>query len=184
MPSFIIVTIKLIVIIFAPIAFIGLEIARQEVSGDQYAAVLEIFGTNSRPGTLDLFGADIQTLASALNLFQVWSLPALIAIVALGVIGLAISADKLRATWHICLGLFFSFGLWATLITRSREAFTELIGSEISEISSVVMATYLSQLSATLLNLTGLLALSFGALALLLWFPVLRRKARDSKGLN
>lgn len=132
MPRFIIDTIKLIVIIFAPIALIGLVIARQEVSGDQYAAVLEIVGTNSRPGTLDLFGADIQTLASVLSFLQLWSLPVLIAIVALGVIGLAISSDKLRATLHICLGLFFSFGLWATLITRSREAFTELIGSEIS----------------------------------------------------
>jgi hypothetical protein len=97
---------------------------------------------------------------------------------------LALSKDKLRATWHICLGLFFSFGVWAVLLTRSRQAFTDLIGSEISDLSAIVIAAFLSELSARLMNLTGLLALLFGSLALLLWLLVNRRKAQSSKALN
>jgi hypothetical protein len=100
------------------------------------------------------------------------------------VIGLALSKDKLRATWHIFLGLFFSFGLWAVLLTRSRQAFTDFLGSEISDLSAIVIAAYLSELSAKLLNLIGLLALLFGVLALLTWLPAHRRKAQLSKPLN
>ena len=184
MPRFFAVTLKLIAVLLAPIAVIGLVVARQEVSGDQYVALLEIVGSDSQPGAIEIFGADIQTLASALNLFQVWSLPALIAIVALGMIGLVLSKDKLRATWHIFLGLFFSFGIWAVLLIRSRQGFTDFLGSEISDLSSIVIAAYLSELSTRLMNLTGLLALSFGSLALLLWLPVNRRKAQCSTALN
>ena len=184
MPRFFAVTLKLIAVLLTPIALIGFVVARQEVTGDQYVAVLEIIGSNSQPGAIDIFGADIGTLTSILNFFQVWSLPALIAIVALGAIGLALSKDKLRATWHIFLGLFFSFGIWAALLTRSRQAFSDSLGSEISDLSAIVIAAYLSELSAKLLNLTGLLALLFGALALFTWFLINRRKARSNTALN
>lgn len=184
MPRFIAVTLKFIAVLLAPIALIGFVVARQEVTGDQYVAVLEIIGSSSQPGAIEIFGADMQTLTSILNFFQAWSLPALIAIVALGMIGLALSKDKLRATWHIFLGLFFSFGLWAVLLTRSRQAFTDFLGSEISDLSAIVIAAYLSDLSAKLLNLIGLLALLFGVLALLTWLPARRLKARSSKPLN
>jgi len=184
MPRFIAVTLKLIAVLFAPIALIGIVVARQEVTGDQYVAVMEIVGSNSQPGAIEIFGADMQTLTSILNFVQAWSLPALIAIVILGIIGLALSKDKLRATWHIFLGLFFSFGLWAVLLTRSRQAFTNFLGSEISDLSAIVIAAYLSELSAKLLNLTGLLALLFGALALLTWLPLYRRKAQSGNPLN
>jgi hypothetical protein len=184
MPRVIAVTLKLIAVLLAPIALIGFVVARQEVTGDQYVAVLEIIGSSSQPGAIEIFGADMQTLTSILNFFQAWSLPALIAIVALGIIGLALSKDKLRATWHIFLGLFFSFGLWAVLLTRSRQAFTDFLGSEISDLSAIVIAAYLSDLSAKLLNLIGSLALLFGVLALLTWLPARRLKAQSSKPLN
>lgn len=184
MPRFIAVTLKLIAVLLAPIALIAFVIARQEVTGDQYVAVLEVIESSSQPGAIEIFGADMQTLTSILNFFQAWSLPALIAIVALGVIGLALSKDKLRATWHILLGLFFSFGLWAVLLTRSRQTFTDFLGSEISDLSASVIAAYLSELSANLLNLIGLLALLFGVLALLTWLPAHRRKAQASNPLN
>ena len=180
MPRFVAFTLKIIAIIFAPIAIVGLIVSKQTISGDQYVAVLEVLGSSTAPGAIEVFGADIQTLSSLLNFFQAWSLPALIAIVALGTIGLALSKDKLRATWHICLGLFFSFGIWAVLLTRSQQAFTDFIGSEISDLSGIVIATYLSELSAKLLNLIGLLALLFGALALVFWIAVNRRKASSS----
>ena len=180
MPRFVAFTLKIIAIVFAPVAIVGLIVSKQAVSGDQYVAVLEILGSSSAPGAIEVFGADIQTLSSLLNFFEAWSLPALIAIVALGIIGLALSKDKLRATWHICLGLFFSFGLWAALLTRSQQVFTETIGSNISNLSGIVIAAYLSELSARLLNLIGLLALLFGALALIFWLAVNRRKARSS----
>jgi hypothetical protein len=184
MPRFIVLALKVIAIIFAPIAILGLIVSRQAVSGDQYVAVLEIIGTNSKPGAIEIFGADIQTVASLLNFFEAWSLPALIAMVALAIIGLALSEDKLRATWHICLGLFFSFGIWAAFLSQSRQAFTDVIGSEISDLSGIVIAAYLSELSAKLLNLIGLLALLFGALAFIFWIAVNRRKARSSYALN
>jgi hypothetical protein len=184
MPRFFAVTLKLIAVLLAPIALIGLVVARQEVTGDQYVAVLEIIGSSTQPGAIEIFGADMQTLTSILNFFQAWSLPALIAIVALGIIGLALSKDKLRATWHIFLGLFFSFGVWAALLTRSRQAFSDFLGSEISDLSAIVIAAYLSELSAKLLNLTGLLALLFGALALFAWLLINRRKAQSNPALN
>jgi hypothetical protein len=93
---------------------------------------------------------------------------------------LALSKDKLRATWHICLGLFFSFGVWVVLLTRSQQAFTDSIGSELSGLSGIVIAAYLAELSAKLLNLIGLLSLLFGVLALLFWFALNRRKAHSS----
>lgn len=171
-------TLKLMAVLLAPITLIGYVIARQEVTGDQYVAVLELIGSSSQPGAIEIFGADVQTLTLILNFFQTWSLPALIAIVALGIIGLVLSNDKLRATWHIFLGLFFAFGLWAVLLTRSREAFTDFLGTEISDLSAIVIAAYLSELSAKLLNLTGLLALIFGVLALLTWLQANRRNAK------
>jgi hypothetical protein len=96
MPRFIVLTLKVIAIIFAPIAILGLIVSRQAVSGDQYVAVLEIIGTNSKPGAIEIFGADIQTVASLLNFFQAWSLPVLLLIIALGFISLILSKDKLR----------------------------------------------------------------------------------------
>lgn len=184
MPRFFAVTLKLLAVVLTPIALIGFVVARHEVSGDEYVAALEVIGTNSQPGAIEFFGADMQALASALNFLQEWSLPALIAIVALGIVGLALSKDKLRATWQICLGLFFSFGIWAILLSNSRKSFTEYIGPEISDLSATVLAAFVSDLSATLLNLTGLLALAFGALVLLFWMLMIRRKARSGKALN
>lgn len=184
MPRLFIAFLKVVAVLFAPIALIGFVVARQEVSGNQYVAVLEIIGSDSQPGAIELFGADMQTLAAVLNFFQSWSLPALIAIVALGVIGLSLSKDKLRATSQVCLGMFFSFGLWAAFLSQSRQAFTNVIASEISSLSAIVIAAYLSDLSAKLLNLTGLLSLTFGALALVLWSVANRRKSRIGKALN
>lgn len=184
MPRFVAVTLKVIAVLFAPIALIGFVVARQEVSGDQYVAVLEIIGSDSQPGAIELFGADMQTLAAVLNFFQAWSLPALIAIIALGIIGLSFSKDKLKATSQVCLGMFFSFGLWTAFLSQSRQAVNNSIGSEISDLSSIVIAAYLSDLSSKLLNLIGLLSLTFGALALLLWAAASRRKSRLAKALN
>jgi hypothetical protein len=184
MPRFVVTFLKVIAVLFAPIALIGLVVARQEVSGDQYVAVMEIIGSDSQPGAIEIFGADMQTLTALLNFFQAWSLPLLIVIVALGIIGLSLSKDKLKATSQVCLGMFFSFGLWAALLTQSRQAFTNVIGSEISDLSSIVIAAYLSELSSKLLNLTGLISLTFGALALTLWSVANRRRAQTSKALN
>lgn len=180
MPRFVAFTLKIIAIIFTPIAIVGLIVSKQAVSGDQYVAVLEILGSSSAPGAIEVFGADIQTLSSLLDFFEAWSLPTLMAMVVLGIIGLALSRDKLRATWHICLGLFFSFGVWVLLLNRSQQAFTDSIGSELSGLSGIVIAAYLSELSAKLLNLIGLLSLLFGVLALLFWFALNRRKAHSS----
>jgi hypothetical protein len=76
--------------------------------------------------------------------------------------------------------MFFSFGIWAAFLSQSRQAFTDVIGSEISDLSGIVIAAYLSELSTKLLNLIGLLALLFGALAFIFWIAVNRRKARSS----
>jgi hypothetical protein len=46
-------------------------------------------------------------------------------------------------------------------------------------LSGIVIAAYLSELSARLLNLIGLLALLFGALALIFWLAMNRRKAHS-----
>jgi hypothetical protein len=184
MPRFVAVTLKVIAVLFAPIALIGFVVARQEVSGDQYVAVLEIIGSDTQPGAVEIFGADMKTLAAVLNFFQAWSLPALIAIIALGIIGLSLSKDKLRATSQVCLGMFFSFGIWAAFLSQSQQAFNNVIGSEISDLSAIVIAAYLAELSSKLLNLTGLLSLAFGVLALVLWSVVSRRKSRTNKALN
>jgi hypothetical protein len=53
-----------------------------------------------------------------------------------------------------------------------------MLGSAISDLSAFVIATFLAELSAELLNLTGLLALLFGTLALVTWFIGKRRKVR------
>ena len=184
MPRFVVTFLKVIAVLFAPIALIGLVVARQEVSGDQYVAVMEIIGSDSQPGAIEIFGADMQTLTALLNFFQAWSLPVLITIVALGIIGLSLSKDRLKATSQVCLGMFFSFGLWAAFLSQSRQAFTNVIGSEISDLSAIVIAAYLAELSAKLLNLTGILSLAFGVLALALWSVVSRRKSRTNKVPN
>jgi hypothetical protein len=85
---------------------------------------------------------------------------------------------------QICLGLFFSFGVWAVFLTRSRQAFEETIGSAISDLSALVIATFLSEVSSDLLNLTGFVAILFGSLALGLWIQINRRKATSSKANN
>ena len=176
MPRIIVFSLKAIAILFIPIAVIGLVISRKEISGDQYVAVLEILGTASSPGAIEVFGADIQTVSALLNFLQVWSFPVLLTVGVLGFFGLIFSKDKLKATRHICLGLFFSFGIWAILLTRSNQAFNELLGSVISDLSAFVIATFLAELSAQLLNLTGLLALLFGTLAIVAWVIGKRRK--------
>ena len=184
MPRFLILALKFIAIVFTPIAALGFAVSKHEISGDQYAAVLEIFGNNSRPGAIEIFGANIQTVSSLLDVLGTWSLPVLIATCVLGIVGLSFSKDKLAAAIHICLGLFISFAVWVIFLTRSRQAFTEEIGSAISDLSALVIAAYLSELSAGLLNLTGLLALFFGALALGFWVLANRRKASTRKALN
>ena len=184
MSKFFLLAVKLIAIAFAPLAVIGFVISKREISGDQYAAVLEIFGNGSRSGAIEIFGADIQTVSSLLDILGTWSLPALVAIVCLGVAGLVFTNDRLTSTFHICLGMFISFGVWAILITRSQQAFTEEIGPAISGLAAFVISAYLSDLSAGLLNLTGLLALFFGVLAMGFWIAVNRRKASTRKSLN
>ena len=72
----------------------------------------------------------------------------------------------------------------AGFLSRSHEAFTEFIGSAISDLSALVMAAFLSELSAKLLNLTGLLALLFAALAFGFWLASNRRKVRGRNSLN
>lgn len=184
MPKFFAIALKLIAIIAAPVAVIGFAISRREVSGDEYVAMLEILGTDENPGAIEIFGADIQTVSALLNFLQSWSLPLLLIVLALGILGLVLSRDKLRATLQICLGLFFSFGLWAIFLTKSSNAVTNLVDSVISSLAALVIAGYVSELSAELLNLTGLFALFFGSLAIIIWLIENRRKARSSNGLN
>lgn len=184
MPKLIVVALKTIAIIFTPIAIIGLVITKQVVSGDQYVAALEVLGSESSPGAIEVFGADIQTLSAMLNFFQSWSVPVLITIFLLGFGGLILSKNRIRAMWQVGLGLFFSFGLWAAFFTRSRQAFIEIIGTEISDLSAAVIATYLAEISARLFRLSGSLALGFGAIAMILWLVEHRRKAHPAKALN
>jgi hypothetical protein len=184
MARFFAVLLKAMAIIFAPIAVIGFVVSRQAISGDQYAAVMEILGSDTAPGAIEIFGADTQTISALLDFLEAWSLPLLLLVGVLGVLGLIISKDKLVATFRICLGLFFSFGVWALFLSRSRQAFTEFIGSAISDLSALVMAAFLSELSAKVLNLTGLLALLFAALAFGFWLASNRRKALGRNSLN
>lgn len=184
MSKFLLLSLKIIAIAFTPLAVIGFTVSKREITGDQYAAVLELFGNNSRPGAIEVFGADIQTVSSLLDVLGTWSLPALVAIVCLGVARLVFSNDRLASTFHICLGLFISFGVWAMFITRSQQAFTESIGPAISDLAALVISAYLSELSAGLLNITGLLALFFGTLALGFWALLNRRRASTRRPLN
>lgn len=184
MSKFLVAALKFVAIVFTPIAVIGFVISKHEISGDQYAAVLEILGNKSRPGAIQIFGADIQTISSLLDFFGTWSLPTLVAIAFLGVTALVFSKDRIASTWHICLGLFFSFGIWAIFLTQSRQVFTQSIGTTISDLSELVIAAFLSELSAGLLSLTGLLALFFGVLTLGFWFLANRRKASSLKSIN
>lgn len=184
MPRFIGGALKLIAILLTPIAVIGFVISKRAISGDQYAAVLEIFGNGSRPGAVEIFGADIETISSILNFFSAWSLPILIATFVFGLVGLSFSNDKLKATWHFCLGLFFSFGVWAVFLTRSRQAFAETIALSISDLSALVIASYLSEVSAGLLNLTGFLAMLFGLLSFGFWIQLNRRKSTSGQAHN
>ena len=179
MAKFFVFTLKALAIIFTPIAVIGFVVSRQVISGDQYAAVMEILGSENSPGAIEIFGADTQTISALLDFLEAWSFPLLLLMGILGTLGLIFSKDKLEATFRICLGLFFSFGVWALFLSRSRQAFTEFIGSAISDLSASVMAAFLSELSAKLLNLTGLLALLFSALAFGFWLPTNRRKSRN-----
>lgn len=184
MSKFLLLALKFIAIVLAPIAVIGFSVSKREISGDQYVAALELFGNDSRSGAIEIFGADIQTVSTLLNFLGTWSLPAIMAIICLGIAMLVFSNDRLASTFHVCLGLFISFGIWAIVMTRSWQAFTESIGPAISDLSAFVISAYLSELSAGLLNLTGLLALFFGALALAFWALLNRRKASTRKPLN
>lgn len=180
MPKSIALVLKFIAIVATPVTVIGFAISRREVSGDEYVAMLEILGTNANPGAIEIFGADIQTVSALLSFLQTWSLPLLLVVVALGLLGLVLSSDKLRATLQICIGLFFSFGLWAIFLTRSSNAVTNYVDSVISDLAALVISGYVAELSAELLNLTGLFALFFGALAIIIWLIENRRKARSS----
>lgn len=184
MPRSLLGAFKLIAIILTPIALIGFVISRREISGDQYVAVLEIFGNDTQPGAVEIFGADIQTISSLLKFFETWSLPALIAIVVLGLVGLGFSKDKLRSTWHFCLGLFFSFGVWAAFLTRSHATFSNFADSAVSDLSALVIREYLFDISAELLNLLGFLALVFGSLAFGLWALAKRLRTSTQESLN
>jgi hypothetical protein len=184
MAKFLVFALKALAIIFTPIAVIGFVVSRQAISGDQYAAVMEILGSQNSPGAIEIFGADTQTISGLLDFLEAWSMPLLLLMGILGILGLILSSDKLVATFRICLGLFFSFGIWALFLSRSRQAFTEFIGSAISDLSALVMAAFLSELSAKLLNLTGLLALLFATLASGFWLASNRRKARGRNSLN
>lgn len=184
MPRFLAGILKLIAIVFTPIAVMGLVISKRAITGDQYAASLEIFGNASRPGAVEIFGADIQTVSSLLDFFGAWSLPALVAFALLGISALALSNDRLRSSFQFCLGLFFSFGLWVILLTQSNQRFSIFAGGAISDLSALVIATYLAELRAELMNLLGLLTLVFGILAIGFWLLLTRRKTAPSKSLN
>ena len=170
-------TLNIVAVILAPIAFIGFVISQQIISGDQYVAVLEILGSSLQPGLIEVFGADIKTIAALLDFFETWSLPLLLAITAYGILGLIVSRYRVRASFQICLGLFFSFGFWAVLLSRSLEIFTKFMGEDISDLSALIIAQFLSELSSELLTLTGLLALVFGVLSFGFWAIGKRRKA-------
>jgi len=184
MPRYLVATLKFIAIVFTPIAVIGFVISKRVISGDQYAAVLEIFGNESRPGAIEIFGADIQTISTLIKFFGTWSLPALAVFVFLEIAGLAVSKNRFVSAWHMCLGLFFSFGVWTIFLSKSLQAFTESVSPSVSDLSALVISVLVSELSAALLSLTGLLALFFGALALGFWFLANRRRSSATKSLN
>jgi len=184
MSRFLALILKLIAITLTPIAVIGFSISERAISGDQYVAALELFGNDSRPGAIQVFGSDISTILRVLNFFKTWSLPVLLAIFLIGIALVVVSKNRLASTWHLCLGLFISFGIWAVCLTRIRQTFNEIVGSAISGLSARVINAYLSKLCADLLNLTGLLALIFGAIALGFWVLANRRKVSASKRLN
>jgi hypothetical protein len=184
MPRYIVATLKLIAIVFTPIAVIGFVISKQEISGDQYVAVLEIFGNESQPGVIKVFGADIHTISTLIKFFGNWSLPALVVFIFLEIAGLTISKNKFDSAWHMSLGLFFSFGVWAIFLSNGPQAFAKSIGTSVSDLSALVISVYVSELSAQLLSLTGLLALFFGALAMVFWFLANRRKVSATSALN
>jgi hypothetical protein len=171
-------TFKLLAILLAPLAVIGFVISQQVISGNEYVAVLEILGSNTEPGAIEIFGADINTISALLDFFETWSLPLLLALASYGILGLSLSKNKLQTSFRLFLGLFFSFGFWALLLSRTVEIFTNFIGPDISDLSALVIAQFLSELSNGLLNLTGLLALVCGSLALGLWLIGNRRKVR------
>jgi hypothetical protein len=184
MSRFLVLIVKLIAIALTPIAVIGFVVSKRAISGDQYVAALELFGNASRRGAFQIFSADISTISSVLNFFETWSLPVLLAIVLVGIALVVISKNRVDSTWHICLGLFISFGIWAVGLTRMRQMFNEIVGSTLSGLSARVINAYLSKLCADLLNLTGLLALIFGAITLGFWVLANRRKVSASKLLN
>jgi hypothetical protein len=172
-------TLNIIAVILVPVAFVGFVTSQQVISGDQYVAVLEILGSSALPGLVEIFGADIKTVAAFLDFFETWSLPLLLTIAAYGIFGFTVSKDRVRASFQTCLGLFFSFGFWALLFSQALEIFTRFIGEDISDLSALIIAQFLTALSSKLLTLTGLLALVFGGLALGLWLIGNRRKARS-----
>lgn len=184
MTRFFAFALKAIAIFFAPIAVAGFVVSRQAISGDQYAAVIEIIGTNEKPGAIQIFGLETSALSKLIDFLDAWSLPIMLAVGVLGILGLIFSGDKLRATFHVCAGLFVSFGAWALLFTRSSQAFTEFVGSQISDLSAMVMAAFLAELSAKLLNVSGQLALMFAGLAFGFWLASRRRKAHSENPFN
>ena len=179
MPRYMANALKFLMIILAPIAVIAISISRRTISGDQYVAALEILGTRTQSGAIEFFGADINTVAALLDFLDHWSLSILLVTLLLGIVGLLLSKNRLRAAWQICLGLFFTFGFWAIFLTRSRQAIADYLGASISDLSALVIAAFLVDLSDELLNLTGVLALCFGILAIALWLLGGRRKSNS-----
>jgi uncharacterized membrane protein len=171
---------RAVTILVLPIAVISLIISRKAVTGNEYAAVVEILGTNNAPGAIQIFGADTQTISNILDWIDTWSLALLVSAIAIALAAFLLSNDRIRAGRQLSLGLFFTFGIWSVIINKSNDVFTAAIGDSISDLSAVVIATYLAALSQSLLNLIGGLALVFGIVALGLWLFGARRDATEN----
>ncbi len=166
---------KMLTILILPIAVVSLVISRKSVTGNEYAAVVEILGTGNKPGALQIFSADTQTVSNILDWMDTWSLALLVAVIALALTAFLLSKDRIRACRQLSLGLFFSFGISFLAINKSNDVFISAISDSVSDISAIVMATYLAALSNSLLNLIGGLALFFALTALAMWLVGSRR---------
>ena len=180
MTRFIALVLKGITIFVIPIAVILIAISRKAVTGNEYAAVVEILGTTNVPGAIQIFGVDTETISHILDWIDTWSLALLLGTLAIATASLVLSKDRLRTSSQLSLGLFFTFGIWSVIINKSNDVFTAAIGDSISDLSAVVIATYLAALSQSLLNLIGGLALVFGIVALGLWLFGARRDATEN----
>ena len=184
MLNFVSVILRTFVIFFIPVAAVLSVASRQAITGDQYAAVREIVGTEDKPGSVELLGTDIRRVAYIFDFIQTWSAPVLVVMLLLVTLGLLTSTDKLRAVTHIFLGLFFSFGFWTVILTQSYEMFNNSVGPSVSQTAGNVLSAYLLIMIRDLVNFTGLTTLLFGLLALGLWVAMNRRQANTNNFLN